>query len=222
VVAPLLSYRRWFHFTRGAPQGPADADTGALSGGRRRMSRQPRHGRTTVTVADALKEAVARTQALPYTWPAPPDAASTRAAGAGTCAGKHAVLREDLDQLGLETRRLMVVGRLVPALWPDLLAGAEDLLEVHECLTVATAWAGPLLVDVTWHPAAVRAGLPGTLDWDVNHDMICAVEPVASHAVADDVFRQQKELLRGRLYTPARRAQREELLAEMARRAALL
>ena len=43
---------------------------------------------------------------------------------------------------------------------------ASDIQEVHECLTVETPWAGPLLVDVTWHPAAVRGGLPGTLDWD--------------------------------------------------------
>ncbi|MFN2537464.1 MAG: hypothetical protein ABR549_04830 [Mycobacteriales bacterium] len=175
-----------------------------------------------MTSPDALTAAVRAVQELPYAWPAPPDAASTRSAGFGTCAGKHAVLREDLAVLGLMTQGLMVVGALVPALWPDLVERAGDLLEVHECVTVETSWAGPLLLDVTWHPAAVEAGLAGTLFWDGKSDMDCAVTPPASYAVADDRFREQKELLRSRLYSPAQRTVRDEVLAEMAQRAAAL
>jgi hypothetical protein len=116
----------------------------------------------------------------------------------------------------------MVVGQLVPPLWPDLADRAGALLEVHECITVATSWAGPLLLDVTWHPAAVQAGLSGTLLWDGTSDMACAVTPLASYPVADDRFREQKELLRARLYSPVQRAVRDEVLAEMANRAASL
>jgi hypothetical protein len=170
----------------------------------------------------ALVAAVHRTQSLPYAWPAAPDAASTRRAGAGTCAGKHAVLREDLEALSLPTQRLMVIGPLVPAIWPDLEDRAGDLWEVHECVTVETPWVGPLLLDVTWHPSALRAGLSGSLDWDGLDDMDCAVEPVSAYAVADARFREQKELLRARLYTPAQRVLRDEVLAEMAVRAAAL
>jgi hypothetical protein len=169
---------------------------------------------------DALAAAVQTVQALPYAWPAPPDAASTRAAGVGTCAGKHAVLREDLAALGFATQRLMVVGPLVPSLWRDLADRAGDLLEVHECVTVETPWAGPLLIDVTWHPAAVHAGLAGTLHWDGTTNMACAVTPFSAYAVADDRFREQKELLRSRLYSPGQRAVRDEVLAAMADRAA--
>ncbi|MGB8650079.1 MAG: hypothetical protein WCD35_05395 [Mycobacteriales bacterium] len=175
-----------------------------------------------MTSRDALAVAVRAVQELPYAWPAPPDAASTRAAGFGTCAGKHAVLREDLAVLGLMTQRLMVVGPLVPPLWPELVVLAGDLLEVHECVTVETTWAGPLLLDVTWHPAAVQAGLAGTLFWDGTSDMDCAVTPLASYAVADDRFREQKELLRPRLYSPAQRTLRDQVLAEMAQRATAL
>jgi len=107
-------------------------------------------------------------QVLPYRWPAPPDAAGTEVAGGGSCAGKHALLAERLHSAGLQARPLLVVGPLAPRLWPDLVAVAAGLLEVHECLTVLTPWAGPVTVDVTWHPAAVDAGLPGLGDgWTV-------------------------------------------------------
>lgn len=166
-----------------------------------------------------LIRTVIEVQEIPYSWPSPPTAASVRQTGKGTCAGKHALLRERLEPLGLVAARLMVVGPLVPDLWPDLKAAGGDLLEVHECLTVETGWAGPLIVDVTWHPAAVRSGLAGTLDWDGMSDMQCAFEPTAAYAVADDDFRGQKELLRARLYSPEQRARRDNLLAEIADRA---
>ena len=169
-----------------------------------------------------LIRAVADAQNIPYAWPAPPTAAAVRSAGTGTCAGKHALLREELELLGFLTSRLMVVGPLVPELWPDLKATSDHALEVHECLTVETSWAGPLLVDVTWHPDAIRAGLSGTLDWDGLSDMVCAVTPVASYAVSDNEFRTQKELLRARLYSPEQRAKRDSVLAELSRRASKL
>lgn len=182
----------------------------------------PMTTREAVVSADVrdLVSAVSAVQEIPYAWPAPVTADSVRETGRGTCAGKHALLREELDMLGLRTSRLMVVGPLVPALWPDLRASAGDLLEVHECLTVETDWAGPLLVDVTWHPAAVRAGLPGMLDWDGEADMTCAVEPLACYAVRDAEFRAQKELLRARLYSTEQRSRRDQALREIARRAA--
>ena len=166
-----------------------------------------------------LSRSIAEIQAIPYSWPGPPTASSVRETGKGTCASKHALLREELDAQGLLSSRIMVIGLLVPNLWPDLRAASGELLEVHECLTVETIWAGPLMVDVTWHPAAVRAGLPGTLDWDGRSDMICAVEPIASYSVSDENFRAQKELLRSRLYSPHQRASRDRVLAEIADRA---
>lgn len=169
-----------------------------------------------------LIECVHRVQSLPYSWPAPPEAAWTRTAGTGTCAGKHALLAEDLAALGLRCRPLLMVGPLVPDVWPDLLAEGKDLQEVHECLSVETDWAGPLLVDVTWHPAAIRGGLPGTLNWSGDRDMQLALSPVSCYAVSRNHLRAQKEKLRDRLYTPAQRLRRHALLAELARRASAL
>lgn len=174
------------------------------------------------TLRTALVECVQRVQSMPYTWPAPPEAAWTRRTGTGSCAGKHALLAEDLAAAGVPCRPLLMVGPLVPAVWPDLAADGEDLLEVHEGLSVETDWAGPLLVDVTWHPAAIRAGLPATLDWPGDRDMQPALSPVACYAVSRTQLRAQKEKLRDRLYTPAERQRRDELLGELARRASAL
>jgi hypothetical protein len=146
----------------------------------------------TVTSAD-LAEIASRVQAMPYAWPAPPDAASTRAAGRGSCAGKHAVLAEDLAARGLVSLPLLLVGPLAPPLWPDLAREADGLLEVHECLTVLTPWAGPLIVDVTWQPDAVRAGLPGIADWDGRTDTPTAIPAVGpGYAVPRDGLRACK------------------------------
>jgi hypothetical protein len=114
---------------------------------------------------------------------------------------------------------MLLVGPLVPSLWPDLQGPAGHLLEVHECLVVETPWAGPLLVDVTWHPAAVAHGLPGTLDWDGLSDMVPAVSPLRSYAVSRSELRTQKEALRSRLYSADERELRDEILAEIALRA---
>lgn len=171
---------------------------------------------------EALAELSRSVQALPYRWPAPPDAASTAAAGTGTCAGKHALLAQHLQAAGLDALPLLVVGALAPPLWPDLVEAAAGLLKVHECLTVLTSWAGPLTVDVTWHPQAVAAGLPGLpRGWDGRHDTPVAVKPVgAGYAVPRLQLRQAKEALRARLYRDDDRARRDALLATIAQRAA--
>lgn len=167
----------------------------------------------------AWRAAVTAVQSMPYRWPAPPDAAATRAAGAGSCAGKHALLAEELRALDIESRPLFIVGPLAPSIWPDLVEEAQGLLEVHECLTVDLPAIGPVLVDVTWHPRAVELGLPGTIDWDGVSDMRPAIEPVTVHAPTAQRLREQKELLRARLYSADDRRRRDAVLAQIATRA---
>jgi hypothetical protein len=164
---------------------------------------------------------VRRVQAMPYTWPTPPDAASARAAGTGSCASKHALLAEELTAIGLQSLPLLVVGSLVPQMLKtdrELAPGAH-LSEVHECLTVLTPWAGPLRLDVTWDPVLIRHGLPGTLDWDGRTDMLLAVgEGGPCWSVPRERLREAKEALRSRLYRPGERELRDRVLAAMAQR----
>jgi hypothetical protein len=157
-------------------------------------------------------------QALPFVWPGTPDAESARRAGAGTCASKHALLAEMLDALGIPSLPLLVVGPLVPtrlAVDPDLAPG-RTLLEVHECLTVVTPWAGPVRVDVTFDPVLAAHGLSATLDWDGASDMALAVEAVTpGWSVARPGLRAAKEALRRRLYGAGEREVRDRVLKRL-------
>ncbi|MCH7484458.1 MAG: hypothetical protein IIA90_04840 [Chloroflexi bacterium] len=166
-------------------------------------------------------ELVSVVQAMPYAWPAPPDAASCRRNGAGSCASKHVLLAEELRAIGIESAPMFVLGPLVPpALVEDSeIAPGAGLQEVHELLTVQTPWAGPLRVDVTWDPPLIAQGLPGTLDWDGAGDMLIAVGEGASCWVAPrEALREAKEALRRRLYRAGEREVRDRVLAAMARR----
>lgn len=167
----------------------------------------------------AATDIVRRVQALPYTWPAPPDAESCRKSNAGSCASKHALLAEELDAIELPSLPLLVVGSLVPLnlrTHPDFADGAH-LFEVHECLTVLTPWVGPLRVDVTWDPPLIQhGGLPGTLDWDGRTDMLIAVgEGGPCWSVPRQDLRQAKEALRTRIYRPGQRDVRDRILAQL-------
>jgi hypothetical protein len=159
-------------------------------------------------------------QNLPYSWSGSPEASAAREQRAGTCASKHALLAEELRSIGLASLPLLVVGPLAPAIWPDLVARAAGLPEVHECLTVYTPWAGPLLIDVTWPALAVAAGLPGLQSaWGGHGDGQCAVQPIqAACAVSPDEVRKAKLALRSRLYTPADTERRDAILREITRR----
>jgi len=164
---------------------------------------------------------VRRVQAMPYVWPAPPDAESARSRRAGSCASKHALLAEELLAAGIESLPLLVVGPLVPRVLADdpEIAPGRLLPEVHECLTVMTPWSGPLRVDVTWDPPLIVRGLPGTLDWDGHTDMLLAVgEGGPCWSVPRDGLRSAKEALRTRLYREGEREVRDHALAAMAKR----
>jgi hypothetical protein len=141
--------------------------------------------------------------------------------GGGSCASKHALLAAELDGLGLSSTPIFVVGPLVPAILlddPEIAAG-EHLAEVHECLTVLAPWAGPLRVDVTWDPVLVWNGLPGTLDWNGQTDMLLAVgEGGPCWAVPRPGLREAKEALRRRLYGPGEREVRDRVLNLMVAR----
>lgn len=163
-------------------------------------------------------DVVEEVRALPYRWPGAPDADAAERDGFGTCASKHALLARRLFALGIDSAPLIVLGRLVP----ELLVGDEDLaagvglFEVHECLTVLTPWAGPLVVDVTWDPLLVRRGLPGALDWTGESDMPFAIgRAVRAWAVPRDGFRTAKEAIRARLYRPEERRIRDRCLGRL-------
>lgn len=168
-----------------------------------------------------LIEIAREVQALPYAWPVPHTAEYARVHREGSCASKHALLIDELAAVGIESAPLLVLGALVPPGFEDEpeIAPAAGLVEVHECLTVLTPWAGPLRVDVTWDPPLIVHGLPGDLDWDGASDMPYAIGQVReAYAVSRTRLRKMKEALRARLYGPGDRELRDAALGAMVRR----
>lgn len=171
----------------------------------------------------ALLERVRRIQRTPFAWPGDADPEAARKGRTGTCASKHSLLAEGLDDLGLACSPLIVAGRLVPSFLEHDAEFEEgmDVLEVHECLVVQTPWAGPLRVDVTWDPPLIAYGLPGTLDWDGESDMRLAVDGAGpGWTVPRRQVRAAKETLRNRIYTKGQREIRDRILAALSRRIA--
>lgn len=165
-----------------------------------------------------LLDTVHRVASLPYVWPCPPDAGSARTSGSGSCASKHALLREELAEIGISSRPLFVAGALVPPVFaddPDIALGV-GLIEVHECLTVSVPGVGSCLVDVTWDAPLLDAGLPGTQLWDGASDMEVSVgSPAAWWAPDPGRLREEKEALRSRLYYGVDQEVRDRVLAVM-------
>ncbi len=117
-------------------------------------------------------------------------------------------MRPDLKS---QTIALVREVQALPYVWPAL-------PEVHECLPVITPWAGPIRVDVTWDPPLIARGLPGTLGWDGESDMMLAVgETGPGWAVPQAGLREAKEALRSRLYGPGERELRDRTLAALAK-----
>ncbi len=79
-------------------------------------------------------------------------------------------------------------------------------------------------MDVTWHPAAVKAGLRGLHGhWDGRSDTDTAVPVIGpGYAVSSGRLRPAKESLRARLYNHEERERRDRILEEIAVRAAAL
>ena len=172
----------------------------------------------TDVLLEPATELVHSVRSLPFIWPATPTAAAARREGHGTCASKHALLREDLATLGLVALPMLVTGPLVPAVLADDPAFADglDLLEVHECLSLLTPWAGPLRLDVTYDDVLLDHGLPGTRTWDGRSDMQLATgDGSSSWAVSVEGLRQNKEQLRDRLYNTGERERRDRTLERL-------
>jgi riboflavin synthase len=141
-----------------------------------------------------------------------------RAVPERACASKHALLAEMLDALDVPSLPLLVVGPLVPAVaaHDTELARGRALLEVHECLTVVTPWAGPVRVDVTVDPPLAARGLPATLGWEGASDMALAIDSAGpGWSVPRAQRRAAKKALRRRLYGPGERTERDAILRRL-------
>lgn len=130
----------------------------------------------------------------------------------------HPEVSADLDVC---TEPVFVVGPLMPDIFADDdgLASGRGLPEVHELLSGQRPRDRPCRVDITWDPPLVVAGLPGAWPWDGRSDVATAVGEASEWRMPDpEHLREEKEVLRRRLYGDGERATGDAVLAAMSLR----
>lgn len=113
----------------------------------------------------------------------------------GTCSGKHYLLAELLDELGLVTMIVLATHHFdaesAPWLPPHLLTEVNlaPVPDVHAFLRVEHdpvmhEW---MTVDATWPAAARRLGLPANAGFEPGRDQVIACDPIEFMHVPDDM-----------------------------------
>jgi hypothetical protein len=161
---------------------------------------------------------------MPYVRASSREPAVTIAEWSGTCSGKHYLLRDLFDELGLPATLIACTheftGENSPWLPPSLRAELEHgpLPDVHNFLRIqafpgterADEW---MTVDATWPAAAARLGLPVNERFGLGRDHVVACDPIEVFHVPDDVDPQEfKQRLIG-LHAAGQVERRERFIA---------
>lgn len=106
----------------------------------------------------------------------------------GTCSGKHYLLAEVLQELGLETQVIMCTHRFTPnntqhfPLELRQLVATNSVPDVHTYLKVKTT-EGWTVVDATWPRSAETLGMMVNHSFTPGRDMKLACEPIDTFEV---------------------------------------
>jgi hypothetical protein len=135
---------------------------------------------------------------MPYVRASSREPATTIAEWRGTCSGKHYLLRDLFDELGVPATLIACTHEFTlensPWLPAELSAELEEgpLPDVHNFLRIQ-AFPGTergdewMTVDATWPAAAARLGLPVNEDFELGQDQRVACDPIEVFHVPDDV-----------------------------------
>ncbi len=113
----------------------------------------------------------------------------------GSAAGKHDLLAELLDELGLVTMTVIAAHEFEPeyADWlPPHLLTEVTLAPVRDVHTFLRVEHDPIMhewttIDATWPAAARRLGLPANAAFEPGHDQVIACDPIEFFHVPDDM-----------------------------------
>lgn len=153
---------------------------------------------------------------IPYAYPASRDPVEVLTTGRGSCSGKHRLLGELFDLLGLRSRHVICRHRFneSPIPFPEEMQAKlrkNEIFDLHDFLQIEVDgdWVD---VDATWAQGLRDFGFPVNEDWDGQSPMLLSVVPEDQQVVQDS--ERVKEEMLSRL-TPRQRSLRLEFLKEL-------
>jgi len=100
----------------------------------------------------------------------------------GTCSGKHELLKELYQELGIETKDYVAMHKFkdMPVNFPEnikMILDRSDIVDPHNFfkINVNGSW---IVVDVTWDKPLKKFGFPVNENWDGKSDMQICVVPL--------------------------------------------
>jgi len=137
---------------------------------------------------------------------------------AGSCSGKHILLRDLLRQAGQRAAVVTVEGDFAagvpahPSMPDDLqeIVSTGGIRDFHNYVVLGDD-AGDIALDATWPDAVARFGFPVNSDWNGEGDTRLALTPDHIHACSEDVAGYKAELLRRKLGETERKLRRRFL-----------
>jgi len=141
-------------------------------------------------------------RALPYASAGVRETAAVLAAGAGSCTGKHLVLRDALRRIGEAAEVEIVEGDFAAAIpvvagMPAALArwtGAGGIRDYHNRV-IWHAPEGEVVLDATWPDAVAPFGFAVNADWRGRGDTATALTVERVHGRPEDVISAKTALL---------------------------
>lgn len=141
----------------------------------------------------------------------------------GTCSGKHYLLKELFDELGLKST-LIACTSITPVEPQEISEGLFELydaanrhfVDVHNYLILAVPGNGQMIVDATWPLSAFGAGLVVNEEFVLGQDQEIATEPLQTWIVPQSIDAQAfKDYLLHEHFTPAELAFREIVITAL-------
>ncbi len=117
----------------------------------------------------------------------------------GTCSGKHELLKELYQQLGIQVKSYLVMHHFkkMPVKFPNHIQNIlnkRNILDPHNFLKILVSkkW---ITVDVTWNKPLKKLGFPVNENWDGKTDMQIAVMPKGKIFETNDPISLKKQLI---------------------------
>jgi hypothetical protein len=150
------------------------------------------------SVQDKIVMLFERVRDIPYGSIGSRDPGDVYTAHEGTCSGKHELLKELYQELGLETKDYIAMHRFkdMTVSFPEQLQqilDRSDIVDPHNFfkLHVEGRW---VTVDVTWDFPLKKMGFVVNEDWDGKTDMELCVVPLSISETDDPMAFKKNEI----------------------------